>query len=45
MAQVDDVQHTLRGDNVGRELKIVLLRGGEKTELHLTVAERTGRSK
>jgi len=45
VTQVDDVQHALRGDNVGRELKITLLRGGEGTELNVTVAERVGRNK
>jgi S1-C subfamily serine protease len=45
VTQVEDVQHALRGDNVGRELKVVLLRGGEVAEVNLTVAERAGKSK
>ncbi|MBV9677625.1 MAG: serine protease [Acidobacteriaceae bacterium] len=45
VTQVEDVQHALRGDNVGRELKIQLLRGGEAVELNLTVAERAGKTR
>ena len=45
VTQVEDVQHALRGDNVGRELKVILLRGGEITEVNLTVAERAGKSR
>ena len=45
VTQVEDVQHVLRGDNVGRELKIVLLRGGEIAEVPLTVAERAGKGR
>lgn len=45
VTQVEDVQHALRGDNVGRELKVQLLRGGEAVELNLTVAERAGKAR
>ena len=45
VTQVEDVQGALRGDNVGRELKIQLLRGGEAMELSLTVAERGGKTR
>jgi S1-C subfamily serine protease len=45
VTQVEDVQHTLRGDNVGRELKAVLLRGGEIAEVNIHIAERAGKSK
>lgn len=45
VTQVEDVQGALRGDNVGRELKAQLLRGGEVVELNLTVAERAGKTR
>jgi serine protease Do len=40
---VDDLQAALRGDNVGREVEAVLLRGGEVVSAKITVVERTGR--
>ncbi len=45
VTQVEDVQHTLRGENVGRELKVTLLRAGDIAEVGLTVAERAGKSR
>ena len=45
VTQVEDVQHALRGDNVGREMKIVLLRAGDVAEVGLTVAERAGKGR
>ena len=43
VSDVDDLHAALRGDNVGRDLKVVLLRGGEVVEVTVNVIERTGR--
>lgn len=45
LADVDDLQQALRGENVGRSLKIVLLRGGERVETAVTISERAGRTR
>ena len=40
MSDIDDLQDALRGDVVGREAKLVLLRGGKPVEVQLKVRER-----
>ncbi|HEX4750347.1 MAG TPA: S1C family serine protease [Bryobacteraceae bacterium] len=40
VADVDELQGVLRGENVGRSLKGVFIRGGETVEMQLKVAER-----
>ncbi len=42
---VDELQAILRGDNVGRKIKTLLIRGGEKVESEITIEERPGRGK
>ncbi len=44
LADVDDLQQALRGENVGRHLKLVLMRGGERMETAITISERTRRA-
>ncbi len=43
VSDVEDLHAALRGDNVGRDVKVVLLRGGEVVEATVSVVERTGR--
>lgn len=44
LVDVDDLQHALRGENVGRQLKLVLVRGGERVETAVTISERARRT-
>jgi len=43
ITDVEDLQHSLRGDMVGRTVPIVLLRGGERVEAQIAVSERLKR--
>jgi S1-C subfamily serine protease len=42
---VDELQAVLRGDSVGRKVKALLIRGGERLESEITVEERPARGK
>jgi S1-C subfamily serine protease len=42
---VDELQAVLRGDSVGRKIKTLLIRGGEKVQGEITIEERPGRGK
>lgn len=42
---VDELQAVLRGDSVGRNIKALLIRGGEKVDGEVTIEERPSRSK
>jgi S1-C subfamily serine protease len=42
---VDELQAVLRGDSVGRNIKALLIRGGEKVEGEVTIEERPSRGK
>jgi len=41
LSDVDDLQNALQGDSVGQNVKLVLLRGGERLDAQITIAERT----
>jgi serine protease Do len=41
LSDVDDLQNALQGDSVGQNVKLVLLRGGERVETQILIAERT----
>lgn len=41
VAEIEDLQSTLRGDIVGRIATAVLLRGGERVEVQIAISERT----
>lgn len=45
LADVDDLQNALRGENVGRHLKLVVLRGGQRVETAVAISERAGRAR
>jgi len=42
---VEELQAVLRGDSVGRKIKALLIRGGEKVEGEVTIEERPARGK
>lgn len=43
LADIEDLQNELRGGNVGKHLKLVLLRGGERVETSIAISERARR--
>jgi serine protease Do len=43
LADIDDLQTVLRGDNIGKASKLVLARGGERLETEISITERTRR--
>ena len=44
LADTDDLQNELRGERVGQTVTVVLLRGGERMEKHITISERAKRT-
>jgi S1-C subfamily serine protease len=45
LADVEDLQDALRGENVGQRRRLVLVRGGERVESEITISERAGRTR